>query len=119
MKKCFMAVCCMALAACMNTDTTNIIVVNEDKNDKQDKLVQVSLEEIFLKLQVDTLETFLLLNEKNLPVEYSLTPDKKFVSFVISVKGKSQKTYSIHKKRPSLSDNFMKFRSSNIYLTLK
>ena len=37
----------MALAACMNTDTTNIIVVNEDKNDKQDKLVQVSLEEIF------------------------------------------------------------------------
>ena len=92
--------------------------MNEDKNDKQDKLVQVSLEEI-LKLQVDTLETSLLLNEKNLPVEYSLTPDKKFVSFVISVKGKSQKTYSIHKKRPSLSDNFMKFRSSNIYLTLK
>ena len=72
--------------------------MNEDKNDKQDKLVQVSLEEI-LKLQVDTLETFLLLNEKNLPVEYSLTPDKKFVSFVISVKGKSQKTYSIHKKK--------------------
>lgn len=109
----------LLLGACTNTNTVNIIMANESKNDLLQVEVRVVLKEVYAKMQVDTLDHFVLLNEKNQPVDYRLTPDGGTLTFTVDIRGKSQKNYSINKKRPNLADSFLKFRHSNLYLHFK
>jgi hypothetical protein len=105
----------MALTSCTNHNAINIIITNTKQQTLQNVEVSVSLKEVCKNLAVDSIVDPILLNEKNLPVSYQYNSSRDSIRFSVPVIHiKSQKTYSINRDKPSLSNSFLRIRGENI-----
>lgn len=110
----------LAITSCTNHSTANILITNHTARDLSNRTVTVSLSDIHERLQTEASDTIILLNEKNIPVHYTLSPDETSIIFhVPMVRARSQKTYSVNRKHASLRDNLLTFRTENIIIELK
>jgi hypothetical protein len=113
----FIGVCLILLtiAGCTNHNSINIIIANTRQTDLYNTQVRVSLKTICHNLGIINMEEPILLNEKNNAVDYQLNATKDSIMFTVPIIHRnSQKTYSINKERPTLSNGFLRIRGENI-----
>ncbi|MGM9713525.1 MAG: hypothetical protein ACI3Y5_05335 [Prevotella sp.] len=110
----------LAITSCTNHSTANILITNHTARDLSSHTVTVSLSTIHERLQTQPSDTIILLNEENIPVQYTFNADRTSIVFrVPMVRARSQKTYSINRKHSSLKDNILTFRTENIIIEIK
>lgn len=101
--------------SCTNHNSINIIIANTQSHTLQNIKVAVSIKEVCTNLHIRSINSPLLLNEKNIPVKYEYNTTKDSIRFSVPIIHKnSQKTYSINRELPSLSNNFLRIRGENI-----
>ena len=109
----------IALAACANKSTVNILIANEHTSDTTHVVVHIAIDEIMQHVDAPSIDSLTLLNERNQPVAFTITSDGKNIEFAVPiVKARSQKNYSLNTSNPSLSDNLFSFRTTSINVKL-
>ena len=109
----------IALAACANKSTVNILIANEHTSDTTHVVVHIAIDEIMQHVDAPSIDSLTLLNERNQPVTFTITSDGKNIEFAVPiVKERSQKNYSLNTSNPSLSDNLFSFLTTSINVKL-
>ena len=104
----------LMLVSCVNRNNVNILISNSHPADMTSVTVKVPVDEILQHLDVQNVDSLVLLNEKNQQVQYLVSADKKYVEFVVPVvKARSQKNYSLNTGNTQLSDNLFSFRTAS------
>jgi len=107
------------LVSCTNKSTVNILISNEHNSDTTNVVVHVAIDEILQHVNEQSVDSLILLNEKNQPVAFTTTPDGKNIEFTVPVvKARSQKNYSLNTSHTQLSDNLFSFRKTSINVDL-
>ncbi len=107
------------MAACNNQNTVNILISNTSPTDTANVKVHIPIEIIMTHLDAQSVDSLILLNEKNQQVNFSVTHGNQDIEFVIPVvKGYSQKNYSLNTSNTELSDNLLRFRTASITVNL-
>lgn len=121
MKSAFIAMAMVAaMASCTNTSTANVLIKNAGAADAANAEVALSMADVRRHLSAEDGVPFVLLDEKNRPVAYTLTAGADTMVFRVPVVRRgSQKTYSVNSGKPRLADNLLKFRRANITVTLR
>ena len=107
------------LAACANKNTVNILISNHNTNDTTNVIVHVPVEKILLHIDTQNVDSLILLNEKNQPVDFTVTHGNQDIEFVVPIiKAHSQKNYSLNTSNAELRDNLFSFRTTSISVNL-
>lgn len=110
------AACC----SCANTSTVNILITNQSDHDTTNVEVSVAVRDVTKHLDMQPTDTLFLLNEKNLPVEFTYSNDGNNIIFTVpNIKMHSQKNFSFNKSHTQLSDNLFRFRTTSITVEVK
>ena len=108
------------LAACANKNTVNILISNHNTNDTTNVIVHVPVEKILLHIDTQNVDSLILLNEKNQPVDFTVTHGNQDIEFVVPIiKAHSQKNYSLNTSNAELRDNLFSFRTTSISVNLE
>ena len=109
----------MLLTACTNQSTVNILISNTGDTDTTNVVVHVPIEKVIVHLNTESVDSLIILNEKNQQVNFSITHGHQDIEFVVPiVKARSQKNYSINTNNTELSDNLFSFRTTSISINL-
>lgn len=107
------------MTACANKSTVNILISNTNAHDTTDVTVRVPIAEIMLHIDAQSVDSLVLLNEKNQQVAFTIVNGNRDIEFVVPVvKARSQKNYSLNTNANKLSDNIFSFRSTSITVNL-
>ncbi len=106
--------------SCKNSSTVNILISNRSNGDLSNVRVVVPMSEVKKHLDISPTDTLFVLNEKNMHVDFSFSPDSSQLVFSVPmIKQYSQKNFSINTSSSSLSDNLLHFRTSSIMVEIK
>ncbi len=104
MKKLFyLFMAALTIVSCADDKVVNVTVSNGTGIDRNDEIVEISMEEVASKLQMDDTADIIVLDETNQQVPYQTTYDGKLI-FPISVKANQQASYSIKVGTPVAFD---------------
>lgn len=104
MKKLFyLFMAALTIVSCADDKLVNVTVSNGTGIDRNDEIVEISMEEVASKLQMDDTADIIVLDETNQQVPYQTTYDGKLI-FPISVKANQQASYSIKVGSPVAFD---------------
>lgn len=104
MKKLFyLFMAALTIVSCTDDKVVNVTVSNGTGIDRNDEIVEISMEEVASKLQMDDTADIIVLDETNQQVPYQTTYDGKLI-FPISVKANQQANYSIKVGTPVAFD---------------
>ena len=109
------------LASCADKSSVNILISNTNPTDTVDAVVRVPIEKIIQHLEVQNVDSLILLNEKNQRVDFNVAHGNQDIEFVVPVvKAHSQKNYSlnVHDDEEDLKENIFSFRSTSITVKL-
>ncbi len=113
------AIMAMMLAACTNQSTVNILIANTNDQDTTNVVVHVPIEKVIIHLDTQSVDSLIILNEKNQRVNFAVTHGGQDIEFVVPVvKARSQKNYSINTTNTKLRDNLFSFRTTSITVNL-
>lgn len=116
----WLAALALLAASCSDPRTVNILIENHGPADAANARVVVRMADVRSRLASCDGDTLVLLDEKNRPVPYSLTPSGTAIVFCVPVVRRgSQKTYSARVGDIRLADNFLVFRRKNIVVEAK
>ncbi len=105
--------------SCTNKNTVNILIANTHNNDTTDVVVQVPIESIIQHLDTESVDSLVLLDEKNQRIDFTVTHGNQNIEFVVPiVKARSQKNYSLNTSANKLSESIFSFRSTSINVNL-
>ena len=93
-KAIYLFLAALAIVSCTNERTVNVTVSNSTALDRNNEIVEVSMEEVSAKLQLTDTAEVIVVDENNQQVPYQTTYDGKLI-FPASVKANGQATYSI------------------------
>lgn len=114
-----LATLAVMLAACANKKTVNILISNTSATDITNVAVRVPVEDILRHIDTHSVDSLILLNEKNQQVDFSLTQRNQEIEFIVPiVRARSQKNYSINIRDTEFSDNLFSFRTTSINISL-
>ena len=114
-----LAVLAIVLAACTNQNTVNILISNTNDHDTTNVVVHIPIEKVTTHLNTSSVDSLIILNEKNQRVNFSITHGNQDIEFVVPVvKARSQKNYSINTANTQLGDNIFSFRTTSISVNL-
>lgn len=109
------------LASCADKSSVNILISNTNPTDSVNAVVRVPIENIIQHLEVQNVDSLILLNEKNQQVDFKIVHGNQDIEFVVPVvKASSQKNYSlnIHTAKEDLKENIFSFRTKSISVKL-
>jgi hypothetical protein len=114
-----LATIALMLAACNNDSTVNILISNAKDADTTNVKVHVPIDKILMHLDAQSVDSLVLLNEKNQQVDFTVTHGNQDIEFVVPfINARSQKNYSINTNDTGLSDNIFSFRTTSITVNL-
>ena len=93
-KAIYLFLAALSIVSCTNERTVNVTVSNSTALDRNNEIVEVSMEEVSAKLQLTDTAEVIVVDENNQQVPYQTTYDGKLI-FPASVKANGQATYSI------------------------
>lgn len=93
----------LTIMSCTDVKSVSVTVANGTALDRNNEMVEVSMEEVTGKLQLADTEQIIVLDENSQQVPYQITYDDKII-FPASVKANGQATYSIKVGTPETFD---------------
>ena len=109
----------LMMTAFANKSTVNILISNAHDTDTTNVAVQVPIDLIMQHIDTESVDSLILLNEKNQKVDFTITHGNQDIEFIVPVvKARSQKNYSLNTNINRLSDNIFSFRTTNISVNL-
>jgi len=111
----------LMLSSCADKSSVNILISNTNPTDTVNAVVRVPIENIIQHLEVQNVDSLILLNEKNQQVDFKITHGSQDIEFVVPVvKARSQKNYSlnVHKGTENLKENIFSFRTKSVSVNL-
>ena len=107
------------LAACANQNTVNILISKTNDHDTTNVVVHVPIEKVITHINTSSVDSLIILNEKNQRVDFLITHGNQDIEFIVPiVKARSQKNYSINTAHTELGDNIFSFRTASITVNL-
>ena len=107
------------LCSCSNRRSINILISNPTTQTVRQHQVELSVGEVERLLDVQSVEKLVLLNEKNIAVDYTIdTASGKLLFTVPNIMAQSQKQFTLSTAEPTLWDNLFSFRHENIQVSV-
>ena len=93
----------LAVMSCTGEKVVNVIVANGTATDRNNEIVEVSMDEVSAKLQLADTAQFIVVDEANQQIPYQITYDDMII-FPASVKANGKVVYSIKAGTPIVPD---------------
>ncbi len=109
----------LLLCSCSNRRSVNILISNPTDEVLRRQEVSLSVAEVQRLLQVKGVDSLVLLNEKNVAVDYVVDRRAGQLRFMVPViMSVSQKQYTLGTGEPTLMDNLFRFRAEKIQVSV-